>query len=124
MIKTVTCIVAACDICGALPENDTDGYSHFQPGQESDALSEAESQDWWTTRDTNSVLCDARDEAHLSRAREILAKLPEAEQITFLTYWPELDPQGRSEPELLTAYRTNLDAELATADTTQEGPGQ
>jgi hypothetical protein len=111
VIKTTTCIHAACDICGAIPENDmTDGYSHFEPGQESDALSEAESQDWWTDRDSHLVLCDKRDEAHLAKARQIHGVLKSAddpELDTFLTYWPELDEEHRSHGELVkAAYRS------------------
>jgi len=111
VIKTTTCIHAACDICGAKPENDADGYDHFEPGQESDALSAAEGQDWWTDRDTHQVLCDERDDAHLAKARQILGVLKatdDGDLITFLTFWPELDEQGRSERELHAAWFETL----------------
>lgn len=111
MIKTTTCIHAACDICGAKPENDTGGYDLFEPGRESDALDAAESQDWWTDRDTHLVLCDKRDDAHLARAREIYAGLEATDDddlTSFLTYWPELDPKGRSEQELRAAWFETL----------------
>lgn len=122
MIKTTTCILAACDICGATPENDTDGYSHFEVGQESDALAEADSQDWWTNPDTSSVLCDKRDDAHLARAREIHGQLKAADSedlASFLTFWPEMDEQGRSEEELRAAWFESLptlDAEPGAAE--------
>jgi len=111
MIKTTSCILAACDICGATPENDYDGTSHFESGQEDDAFAEAESADWWTDRTTRLVLCDKRDDAHLAKARQIHDELKAADDndlTSFLTYWPELDEQGRSETELLAAWHESL----------------
>lgn len=125
MIKTTTCIHAACDICGAVPGNYNDGFDHFELGRESDALDAAEGVDWWTDRATHSVLCDKRDEPHLDRAREIHAALKAAADLeldAFLTYWPELDEQGRSEKELHAAWfeaLPKLDDETALACTAE-----
>lgn len=108
MIKTTTCVIAVCDICGAKPPGLNDGETHFEVGREADALNEADGAEWWTERTTNLVLCDKRDEPHTAKARQILAELGHDETITFLTYWPELDPQGRSERELRSAWFENL----------------
>jgi hypothetical protein len=105
VIKTTACIVAACDVCGAQPPGLNDGDTHFEPGREDDALNEAENADWWTDETTRLVLCDKRDDAHTAKAREIAAGLGPDVLITFLTYWPELDEQGRSEQELRAAWR-------------------
>lgn len=105
MIKTLTCIIAACDICGAIPPGLNDGDTHFEPGREDDALAGAENCDWWTDDATHLVLCDKRDEPHLAKARQVAAGLSADDLITFLTYWPELDEQGRSVQELRAAWR-------------------
>lgn len=90
MIKTITCIIAVCDICGAPPPGLNDGETHFELGREADALNEAEGAEWWTEPTTNLVLCDTRDEAHIAKARQILGAVHGDERETFLTYWPEL----------------------------------
>lgn len=54
------------------------------------------------------MLCDRRDEPHLANARETAAGLDADALITFLTYWPELDEQGRSEQELRAAWFESL----------------
>jgi len=105
VIKTITCIVAACDICAAQPPGLNDGETHFEPGREDDALAEAENCDWWTDEVNQLVLCDKRDELHLAKARHIAATLSADVLITFLTYWPETDEQGRTEQELHAALR-------------------
>jgi hypothetical protein len=104
VIKTITCIIAACDICGTTPYGLNDGDTHFEPGREDDALTEAENCDWWTDEVNQLVLCDKRDELHLAKARKVAAILNPDALITFLTYWPELDEQGRSEQELRAAW--------------------
>lgn len=91
MINESTWYIAACDICGEeLDDGDGGGYFPKPAG----ALDYARDLGcWWIGAGENpAVICDSRNEEHMTRAREIAAALrSDGERGAFRLMWPEID---------------------------------
>lgn len=88
MIKTHTCYTVACDVCG----DELDDGEGIYFASAAPALAYARDLDCWWIGTDNTIVCETRNEDHLTKAREIAATVTTDEaRKQFTAMWPDID---------------------------------